>query len=129
MYICVFSRSDGAGRATRRKTRGLTRSVMARMVPPLPAPSRPSNTMITRRPLCFTQSWSLHSSACSLRSSFSYFLVFSFSLSLVWESLLISLRIRAGDLRGRWHVIEGGDIGWTVRTDFNLPDGGLLPRD
>ena len=29
MYICVFSRSDGAGSATTRKTRGLTRSVMA----------------------------------------------------------------------------------------------------
>ena len=28
MYICDFSRSDGAGSATTRKTRGLTRSVM-----------------------------------------------------------------------------------------------------
>ena len=37
MYICDFSRSDGAGSATSRKTRGLTRSVRARMVPPLPA--------------------------------------------------------------------------------------------
>ena len=45
MYICDFSRSVGAGRATTRNTRGLTRSVMALIVPPLPAPSRPSNTM------------------------------------------------------------------------------------
>src|SRR5215469_9117792 len=43
------------------------------MVPPLPAASRPSNTIITRSPLCFTQSCNLHSSACSRRNSFSYF--------------------------------------------------------
>ena len=42
-----FSRSVGAGRATTRNTRGLTLSVMALIVPPLPAPSRPSNTMQT----------------------------------------------------------------------------------
>ncbi len=50
MYIWLFSRSDGAGSATTRNTRGLTRSVMARMVPPLPAPSRPSNRTMTRKP-------------------------------------------------------------------------------
>ena len=48
MYICVFSRSDGAGSATSRNTRGLTRSVMALIVPPLPAASRPSHTTMTR---------------------------------------------------------------------------------
>src|SRR5205085_965504 len=37
MYICDFSRSDGAGSATTRNTRGLTRSVIARIVPPFPA--------------------------------------------------------------------------------------------
>ena len=45
MYIWLFSRSVGAGSATTRNTRGLTRSVIALIVPPLPAPSRPSNTM------------------------------------------------------------------------------------
>ena len=45
MYICDFSRSVGAGRATTLNTRGLTRSVMRLIVPPLPAVSRPSNTM------------------------------------------------------------------------------------
>ena len=50
MYICVLSRSEGAGSATTRNTRGLTRSVSARIVPPLPAVSRPSNTMMTRCP-------------------------------------------------------------------------------
>ena len=39
----VFSRSEGAGNATSRKTRGLTRSVMALKLQ-LVAPSRPSNT-------------------------------------------------------------------------------------
>ena len=50
------SRSDGAGSATTRKTRGLTRSVMARIVPPFPAPSRPSNTTMIRAPVCLTHS-------------------------------------------------------------------------
>src|SRR5215470_11939657 len=68
MYIWLFSRSDGAGKATTRNTRGLTRSVIALIVPPFPAPSRPSNTRTTRNPLCFTQSWSLQSSIWSLRS-------------------------------------------------------------
>jgi hypothetical protein len=45
MYICDVSRSVGAGRATTRNTRGLTRSVIRSIVPPLPAVSRPSNTM------------------------------------------------------------------------------------
>src|SRR5262249_44375702 len=73
---CPFSRSDGAGNATVRNTRGLTRSVMALMVPPLPAASRPSKTTTTRKPLCLTQSCSAHSSTCSLRSAFSYSLRF-----------------------------------------------------
>jgi hypothetical protein len=63
MYIWLFSRSGGAGRATRRNTQGLTRPVFARMVPPFPAASRPSKTTITRSPLYLTQSCSLHSSA------------------------------------------------------------------
>src|SRR6476660_9271318 len=41
---------------TTRKTRGLTRSVIALMVPPLPAASRPSKMMMTRRPFCLTHS-------------------------------------------------------------------------
>ena len=56
MYIWLFSRSDGAGSATTRKTRGLTRSVMALIVPPLPAASRPSNTTMIRCPVAFTHS-------------------------------------------------------------------------
>ena len=51
LYVHLdFSRSDGAGRATTRKTRGLTRSVIALMVPPFPAASRPSRTMMMRSP-------------------------------------------------------------------------------
>ena len=56
MYICDFSRSLGAGSATTRNTRGLTRSVIALIVPPLPAVSRPSKTMHTFAPLAFTHS-------------------------------------------------------------------------
>lgn len=78
MYIWVFSRSDGAGSATTRKTRGLTRSVMALMVPPLPAASRPSKTTTTRSPLAFTHSCSTHSCACRRSSSARYSLFFSF---------------------------------------------------
>ena len=99
MYICDFSRSDGAGSATNRKTRGLTRSVMALMVPPLPAASRPSKTMITRRPLYLTHSCSLHSSPWSLRNSFSYFLSFIFFSPSDFEFLLITV-LRGWCLRG-----------------------------
>src|SRR3954470_14314255 len=42
------------------------------MVPPLPAASRPSNTMTTRRPFAFTDSCSAHSLPCRRISSFSY---------------------------------------------------------
>ncbi len=55
-YICDFSRSLGAGSATTRNTRGLTRSVIALITPPLPAVSRPSMTMQTLAPVAFTHS-------------------------------------------------------------------------
>src|SRR5213594_1792217 len=48
------------------------------MVPPLPAPSRPSKTMQTFRPLYLTHSWSLTSSTWSRSSSCSYSLPLSF---------------------------------------------------
>ena len=66
MYIWDFSRSVGAGRATTRNTRGLTRSVIAFIVPPFPAPSRPSNTMQTFSPVCLVHSCSVTSLTCSL---------------------------------------------------------------
>ena len=54
MYICDFSRSVGAGSAITRNTRGLTRSVMALIRPPLPAPSLPfeENANLTAFVLC-----------------------------------------------------------------------------
>src|SRR5262245_27504890 len=78
MYIWLFSRSVGAGNATTRNTRGLTRSVIALIVPPLPAPSRPSKTTQTLSPLWRTHCWSLTSSTWSFSSSSSYFLRLSF---------------------------------------------------
>src|SRR5215471_2727007 len=81
MYICDFSRSVGAGSAMTRKTRGLTRSVIALMVPPLPAPSRPSKRMQTFRPFSTTDSWSLTNSTCRRASSRSYFFRFSLPLA------------------------------------------------
>src|SRR5262249_20090694 len=93
-YIWLFSRSDGAGSATSRKTRGLTRSVIALIVPPLPAASRPSNTTITRSPFSRTQSWRAHSSICRVRSSLSYSWRF-IGLSAVLIGLVSSLsRVR-----------------------------------
>ncbi len=76
MYIWLFSRSEGAGSATTRNTRGLTRAMIALMVPPLPAASRPSKITMARRPLCFTHSCSSQSSAWSFRRCFSYSLRF-----------------------------------------------------
>src|SRR5512139_232738 len=78
MYIWVFSRSVGAASATTLNTRGLTRSVMALMTPPLPAPSRPSKTTQTLSPLYLTHSCSFTSSTWSFLSRRSYSLVFSF---------------------------------------------------
>ena len=72
MYICDFSRSVGADRATTLKTRGLTRSVIRLIVPPLPAVSRPSNTMQTLAPVAFTHSCSATSSPWRRRISRSY---------------------------------------------------------
>src|SRR4029450_13222343 len=81
MYICDFSRSVGAGRATTRNTRGLTRSAMALIVPPLPAVSRPSNTTQTLAPDAFTHSCMATSSPCRRRNSFSYSFSFIFDAS------------------------------------------------
>ena len=89
MYICDCSRSVGAGKAMTRKTRGLTRSVMALIVPPLPAPSRPSNTMQTFSPLCRTHSCNFTSSTWSLLSSRSYSLPLSFVRSAAAAFALI----------------------------------------
>ena len=77
-YICDFSRSVGLGSATTRNTRGLTRSVIALIVPPLPALSRPSKTTQILAPDAFTHSCMATSSACSVRSSASYSLLFIF---------------------------------------------------
>ena len=79
MYICDFCRSVGAGSATTRKTRGLTRSTMRLIVPPLPAVSRPSNTMHTLAPVALTHSCMATSSAWSRASSASYLLRPSFA--------------------------------------------------
>src|SRR5690242_9140804 len=76
MYNSDFSRSVGAGSATTLKTRGLTRSTMRLIVPPLPAASRPSKTMITRNPSCCTQRCNFTSSTCSFSSSVSNSLFF-----------------------------------------------------
>ena len=69
MYICDCSRSVGAARATTRNTRGLTRSVIRLIVPPLPAVSRPSNTTQSLAPEVLTHSCMATSSPCSRRSS------------------------------------------------------------
>jgi hypothetical protein len=60
MNICDFSRSEGAGSATTRNTRGLTFSVIALIVPPLPAASLPSNRMMTQSFFSFTYSCKWH---------------------------------------------------------------------
>src|SRR4030095_373100 len=58
------------------------------MVPPFPAASRPSKMTMTRSPFALTQSCNMHSSACSLISSFAYSFPESFSLPLSFSCLL-----------------------------------------
>ena len=72
MYICDCSRSLGAGSAMCLNTRGLVRSVIRRIVPPLPAESRPSNTMHTLAPVALTHSCIATSSPCRISISASY---------------------------------------------------------
>src|SRR5579875_66990 len=76
MYIWDLSRSVGAGSATARNTRGLTRSVIRLIVPPFPAVSRPSNTMQIFAPEALTHSCMATSSPCSTLISRSYSLRF-----------------------------------------------------
>ncbi len=78
MYICDCSRAVGAGRATIRNTRGLTRSVIRLIVPPLPAVSRPSKTTQILAPEDLTHSCIATSSPCRSRISRSYSLRFIF---------------------------------------------------
>src|SRR5579864_7241546 len=52
--------------------RGLTRSIMRLIIPPLPAASRPSKMITMRALVALTQSCSLTSSTCSLKTSASY---------------------------------------------------------
>src|SRR5712671_77536 len=100
-YICDFSRSVGAGSATTRKMRGLTRSVIALIVPPLPAPSRPSKRMQTFRPACTTHCWSLTNSTCNRASSCSY--PFRFSLPLASGASFLASAI-GSSLHIRLHI-------------------------
>ena len=59
-------------------TRGLVRSVIRRIVPPLPAESSPSNTMQTLAPVALTHSCMATSSPCRRRICFSYSFCFIF---------------------------------------------------
>src|SRR6266481_4757285 len=111
-YICDFSRSVGAGSATTRKMRGLTRSVMALIVPPLPAPSRPSKIMQTLRPLCTTHCWSLTNSTCKRVSSRSYSFLFSLPLLSLSSGFVLDIGLlMASILRYRYAGADrlGGD--------------------
>src|SRR5215467_8696488 len=122
MYIIDFSRSDGAGRAITRKIRGLTRSVIARIVPPLPAASRPSKMTITRSPLYFTQYWSLHNSACNRTRVFSYCLRFK-DLSPLF--FLFSIAVGSIEDRMSGYGITRAFIACSDRDNYGSDNAGL----
>src|SRR6476659_7441081 len=86
MYIWDFSRSVGVDRAMCLNTRGLVRSVIRLIVPPLPAESRPSNTTQTLAPVAFTHSCIATSSPCRIRISASYAFRFNAPDALVATS-------------------------------------------
>ena len=64
-YHCVRSRSVGVGRATTRTVRGLVRSVIRLITPPLPAEPRPSKITATLSPCEAIQYCSSTSCSCS----------------------------------------------------------------
>jgi hypothetical protein len=78
----------------------LTRSMIRLIAPPLPAASRPSNTMMTRSPVAFTDSWRWQSLAWSLRNSFMYALPFIVARPFFFLSLFAS-PLMPSPLRGR----------------------------
>src|SRR6478609_3673872 len=119
MYIWDFSRSVGAGRATTRNTRGLTRSTIRLIVPPLPAVSRPSNTMQTLAPVAFTHSCMATSSPCNLANSALYLLPPSFAAAATGSSVFVLLVMsRAPRFRTATYRVSGSGAG-----------GGPLGRD
>ena len=79
MYICDLTRSSGAGSAMCLNTRGLVRSVIRRIVPPLPALSTPSNTTQILAPVALTHSCIATSSPWRILISRSYAFRFIFS--------------------------------------------------
>ena len=119
MYICDFCRSVGAGSATTRNTRGLTRSTMRLIVPPLPAVSRPSNTMHTLAPVALTHSCIATSSAWSRASSASYSLA-----AELRSSTSRTVPVRRGEGRGRSSGQPRLAPAWWCFLDF-LPMAGL----
>src|SRR4051812_45180848 len=79
MYICDLTRASGAGSAMCLNTRGLVRSVIRRIVPPLPAESTPSNTTQTLAPVFLTHSCMVTSSPWRTFIARSYSLRLSFA--------------------------------------------------
>src|SRR5262245_47906824 len=107
---------------------------MALIVPPLPAPSRPSNTMQILRPCFFTHSWRLTSSACSFFSSFSYSLSFSappdLPLPMTWllaevvcSSAVFLAQTWSGSRRRSFHRGWHEALSLPSRLPAGFPDG------
>ena len=92
MYICELTRASGAGSAMCLKTRGLVRSVIRRIVPPLPAESTPSNTTQTRAPVVLTHSCMATSSPWRILICRSYSFRFIFPEGLGSEAASVSPR-------------------------------------
>src|SRR6476646_6096811 len=90
MYICDLTRASGAGRAMCLNTRGLVRSVIRRIVPPLPAESTPSNTTSTRAPVVLTHSCIATSSPCRILICLSYSFRFIFPEELGVDASAVS---------------------------------------
>src|SRR5262245_29801746 len=127
MYIWLFSRSVGVGSATTRKTRGLTRSVIALIVPPLPAVSRPSKTTQTFAPEAFTHSCIATSWPWRRRSSDSYSLRRIFGGGS--ESCVAAVSSAACDLASPFFFLCFLAMDLSLRSTGPVPLGALLGLD
>ena len=116
------------GRATTRNTRGLTRSTIRLIVPPLTAMSGPSNTMQSFAPVAFTHSCNATNSACSVAAFGFVFLALQLLRSPAAAFLLLLLMLLCPHFSERDSLLNAG-VSWTYHCEGVARGDRPLPLD